>query len=279
MRNVRRFLNIAFLLLRHGSAHLFGRWLRPWPALSRRLDGERPGPQRLTALLSDLGGTFVKFGQMLALQPDILPRAYCDALFDLLDRMPSFPYREVEATFIEETGRRPTDIFEYIESEPLASASIAQVHVAFVDGRKYAVKVQRPDAGADFAGDIRLMTLGVGLIRLLRLRSMYWVLELMGEFITWTREELDFRCEARYMNQLRANAGDNDRERVPQVLEEYTSRRILVVEYLDGVTALNYLRAVDEGDDGLLQRLADDGFDAEIFAGNPTAPMWTSLSA
>ena len=99
-----------------------------------------PGPRRLRMLFEDLGGTFIKFGQMLALQPDILSVEYCDALFDLLDRVEPFPYSEVERIVAEELGAGPDEIFDRFDPEPLATASVGQVHVAWLGERKGAVR-------------------------------------------------------------------------------------------------------------------------------------------
>src|SRR5205085_8665769 len=132
-------------------------------------------------------------------------------------------------------------------------------------GRKLAVKVRRPSVEAEFGGDIRLMAAALGLIRRLGLRRLAWVVEPISEFIAWTREELDFRCEAGYMARLRHNARDNPAERVPEVVWEFTTRRTLVMEFFDGVTVLNYLRAVAAGDAG---RVGGPGFDPAAFARN-----------
>src|SRR5205085_2936867 len=135
-------------------------------------------------------------------------------------------------------------------------------------GRKLAVKVRRPSVEAEFGGDIRLMAAALGLIRRLGLRRLAWVVEPISEFIAWTREELDFRCEAGYMDRLRRNARDNRAERVPEVVWEYTTRRTLVMEFFDGVTVLNYLRAAAvgpesdvEGFKAGLRRLADEWYE------------------
>jgi ubiquinone biosynthesis protein len=138
--------------------------------------------------------------------------------------------------------------------------------VAFVNGRKVAVKVQRPAVDTDFAGDIRLMTIAMGLIRRLDLRAFFWMLEPMGEFVAWTREELDYRREARYGDRLRRNAADNPFERVPEVFWALTTRRTLVLEYMPGVTVLEYLRALGAGDEWASHRLRASGFDPNRFA-------------
>src|SRR5215468_271115 len=267
--DLRRIAYIASVLLRHLLAYVAGARLVHWPWLARRLpSGTLPGPERLRIVFEELGGTFIKLGQMLALQPDILSLAYCNALFKLLDRITPFIFEEAEETFIEQFGRRPTEIFERFDQQPLATASIGQVYVAYLDGRKVAVKVQRPSVKEDFAGDIRLMTGMIRLIQKLHVTPLYWMLEPLSEFVGWTREELDYRVEARYMEQLRRNAHDNAQEYIPKVFWEYTTHCILTLEFLEGVTILNYLRALETGDELTVQRLHKQGFDAEEFAQN-----------
>ena len=181
--------------------HSWGRRLGPllrWRWLARRLPpAELSGPDRLRAALEDLGGMFIKLGQVLAVQPDILSLEHCYALFKLLDRVEPFPYAEVERVVREELGRVPEEVFDRFERTPFASASIGQVHRAWRGERALAVKVQRPSVERDFAVDLRLMTGAVRAIRALRLRSLDWLVEPLGEFVAWTREELDYTHEAR----------------------------------------------------------------------------------
>ena len=263
---LRRLPHILWVLVRHALARFLAtqprlRWL------ARRLPLARlSGPVRFRRLFEDLGGSFVKFGQILSLQPDIVSLEYCDELFNLLDRMEPFPYEFVEEVFREELGQSPTEIFDHIDAEPLATASIGQVHAAVLEGRKVAVKVQRPGIEADFEGDLRLLTLAMRLIRRLQVRSLYWVLDPGGEFISWSREELDYRREARYAEQLRRNAALNPQERVPEIFWDLTTRRTLVMEYMSGITVLDYLRALSTGDDATSYRLRADGFESNVFA-------------
>lgn len=267
--NVRRMAWIIRVTLAHLAAHLLGPRVRRWPFLVRRL--RQPGlagPERLRALLEDLGGTFIKLGQMLALQPDIVSFEVCDALSNLLDRVAPFPWEGVERTFREELGRTPAEVFDSFDPEPIATASIGQVHVAYLAGRKLAVKVQRPGVDAQFSGDIRLMSSMLWLIRHLRLRAFYWAVEPLTEFIAWTAEELDYRTEARYMEQLRVNCRDNPVERVPEILWSCVSRRTLVTEFFEGVTLLGYLRARETADEITLRRLEMAGFEPRQLARN-----------
>src|SRR6185312_5938125 len=198
--NLRRLVHIVNVVIRHAVAHAVGALLTRWPGRVLRLKRTRlSGPERLRVFFEELGGTFIKFGQMLALQPDILSFEYCNELFDLLDRCAPFEYEQVERIFVEETGKTPAEIFESFETQPLATASIGQVHIGYLSNRKVAIKVQRPSVETDFAGDIRLMLITLRAIRLLRLKFVYWLIEPISEFVSWTREELDYRCEARYM--------------------------------------------------------------------------------
>jgi len=260
--SLRRLAYITFVITKHGLAHALG-------LLWARQGGVRPsGPDRLRIALEELGGSFIKFGQMLALQPDILSLEYCNGLFDLLDRITPFDYTDVEQIFLTETGKTPLEIFDSFESAPIATASIGQVHVAYLNGRKVAVKVQRPSVETDFAGDIRLMAFAITVIRRMHLRSLYWMLEPTGEFLRWTREELDYRYEARYMERLRRNASNNPHERVPEVFWPYTTRRTLVCEFFEGETMLSYLRALESGAEQRVQDLQQIGFEPDRTARN-----------
>ncbi|HEU4390065.1 MAG TPA: AarF/UbiB family protein [Blastocatellia bacterium] len=257
------------VLLRHTLSHLLRQGAARWPWLAKRLPGASlSGPERLRAAIEELGGTFIKLGQMLALQPDILPLSYCNELLNLMDRVSPFGIEQVEKVFIEEFGRSMMEIFDKFEPEPIATASIGQVHVAYLDGRKLAVKVQRPNVRMDFAGDIRLLAGAITLIKRLRLKMLYWMVEPISEFMSWTQDELDYRHEAHYMQQHRSYALKNPREYVPEVIWDYTSRRTLAMEFVEGLSVMGYLRALEAGDEITLRRLNDLGFDPNQFVHN-----------
>jgi ubiquinone biosynthesis protein len=267
--NLRRLGHIAAVLVKHLLAHVVGALSVRWTWLVRRLPHSTlSGPERLRTLFEDLGGTFIKFGQMLALQPDILPFAYCNALFNLLDRITPFGFEQVEKIFVNEFGSSPAEIYDHFDPQPIATASIGQVYVAYLGGRKVAVKVQRPSVQTDFAGDIRLMAVAIRLINTLRFKRLYWMIEPMSEFVAWTREELDYRCEARYIEQIHRHSKDNAKESVPIVFWEYTTHCILTIGFLEGVTVLDYIRALEAGDELLVQRLRAMGFAPNQFARN-----------
>jgi ubiquinone biosynthesis protein len=264
--SLRRFGQLLRVFSRHALLQLAATrlpFLRRWLPLA-----ESSAPERLRHLFEDLGGTFVKFGQMLALQPDILPIEFCNALFKLLDRVEPFSYEEVERIIREELGDSPERIFDRFERQPLATASVGQVHVAWYQGAKVAVKVQRPNVGAEFWSDIQMMLATMKFIRWLHLRPLYFMLEPITEFVGWTQEELDYNFEAHYSEELRRLAKGNPGQYVPKVYSALTTRRTLVVEFLNGVTLLDYLRAYERGDEVLLHRLALRGFDRTRFAAN-----------
>ena len=271
---VSRLVQILGILASHGVVLAAGAVYRrasvpPFVWIRRRIAyAALPGPQRLRMLFEQLGGTLLKFGQMLALQPDILPFQYCDALFDLMDRVQPVPFRKLEEVFVAETGKLPAEVFDSFAEKPLATASVAQVHLATLNGQKVAVKIQQPQVELKFASDIRLMGIAIYVIRKLHFRPLYWLLDPMREFISWTSEELDFRIEARYVQRVREICDDGAQARVPKVFWTLTTRRILTTQYMEGISVLDYLRARDSGDHRTLDRVAASGFEPDAFARN-----------
>ena len=267
--NFCRLSHIIRVLLRHLIAYLAGKVLVRFPQFARCFPYQTiAGPERLRLVFEEVGGTFIKFGQMLALQPDILPLEYCNALFKLLDRINPFEFEEVERLFAEQFGHSPMELYDHFDPNPIATASIGQVYIAYLGERKLAVKVQRPNVHNDFAGDIRLMSATVRCIQVLRLKQLYWMLEPLSEFIAWTQEELDFRFEMRYMEELRRNSSDNQKEHIPEVLKDYSTHCILTLEFLEGMTLLNYIRALETSDELAVQSLYNEGFVPADFAKN-----------
>lgn len=243
-----RFKDILFIATRHLALHTMHGRLARWPKLARKIPGENiPGPKRFRLAIEEIGGTFIKFGQMLAMQSDLLPLKYCAALFSLFDRVPPFDYPEVERTFLEDLGKSPQQTFEFFDQSPIATGSIGQVHIATLGGRKVAVKVRRPTILSDFDADIATMRFTVSIVKLLHIRALYWIMAPTEEFIAWTQDELDYRREAHYMDELGRNARANEFEKVPAVFWSCTTARILTVEYLEGLTVSEFLRQKEAG--------------------------------
>lgn len=243
-----RFKNVFFIAARHAVLYIIHQRAGRWPRLARALPAsDLPGPKRFRLAIEEIGGTFIKFGQMLAMQSDLLPLEYCAALFSLFDQVPAFDYSEVEKTFREDLGQTPAEIFESFDAQPIATGSIGQVHAAMLRGCKVAVKVRRPSIVSDFDADITAMKITVRVVKLLKIRKLYWIIAPIEEFIAWSQDELDYRREAHYMDELGRNAKNNEQEKVPAVFWSCTTARILTVEFLEGITVSEYLRQVEAG--------------------------------
>jgi ubiquinone biosynthesis protein len=238
--------------------------------LYRRFTG-RPvmGHLLLREAFERVGGSFLKLGQIMSLQVDILPKEYCDALLSLLDRVPTSTREEVSAVFVFEFGHPPEELYSEFNYDAVASASIGQVHRAKLrNGAAVAVKVRRPGVLQTFHRDFLLLQGFVWLIFLFRIRNLYFVRDLVREQVTWTRDELDYRREASHCDMVGRNAVDSPTERIPKVFWELTTSRVLTMEYLEGPSVSAYLRLVENNDREALDKLKATGFDAGIFCGN-----------
>ena len=236
----------------------------------RRLSGiPVEGHLLLREGIEQAGGCFIKFGQILSLQMDTLPREYCDALLSLLDRVPTAPREAVDLIIREDLKGAPEQVFRTFDYTPLASASIGQVHRAQLkDGTQVAVKVQRPNVRYLFYRDLLLMRSFVVVIFFLRIRSLYFMRDPVRELATWTRDELDYRREASHCNLLAANAEDSGTERLPGIYWDLTSSRVLTMEFLDGVSVSEYLRAIEAGSTDVIEKLRARGFVPAEFSNN-----------
>jgi ubiquinone biosynthesis protein len=236
-----------------------------------KVSGRRgiPGPERLRLMLEDLSGSFLKFGQILSLQVDALPREYCDALLSLLDRVPPFPREQVAQVFLSEMGKTPEELYLEFNYTPIASASIGQVHRAVLkDSTPVAVKVQRPGIEEIFLRDAVLLKFFVRIVFLFRVRSLYFMRDPVREFNDWVLDELDYRREASYAEVLERNARSTPTETVPRIHWELTRSRILTMDFLAGYSVMEYLRLRDRGDTHRLAELEKLGFDPSTFVWN-----------
>lgn len=223
----------------------------------------------LRDVLERLAGSFVKFGQILSLQIDSLPRVYCDTLLSLLDRVAPVPPEELDRVLSEELGAGPQRLFASFSVKPLASASIGQVHrAALPDGTEVAVKIQRPGIRQKFEIDNKILSLGVWLIVVLRLRRFYFMRDPVKELQKWTADETDYRREAVNCQRLADNAVGSGTERVPKVFWRLTTSRILTLEFLPGPSVATYLRMIEQNDAAGIQALRDEGLVPSIFSTN-----------
>jgi ubiquinone biosynthesis protein len=251
---MKRLLRIVWVALRF-------RLYRFWPRLARRADPERA--VRLRQALETLGPIFVKFGQVLSTRRDLLPLDIADELAKLQDRVPPFAPALARAEIERGIGKPIDEVFAAFEHEAVASASIAQVHLATLhDGSEVAVKVLRPGVERAIARDVALLETAAWLMERLwvdgrRLKPR----QVVAEFARHLDEELDLVREAASASQLRRNFEGSPLLAVPGVHWDWCSRRVMVMERMHGTPVSQVDRLRERGVD--IPRLARAG--VEIF--------------
>jgi ubiquinone biosynthesis protein len=188
-------------------------------------------------MLDELGPTFVKFGQLLSTRPDVLPPDIIAELRGLQDDVRPFPLADVEQVVKEELGLSVRQLFTDFEEQPVAAASIGQVHRATLpNGRRVAVKVQRPGAPRQIEADLALLYQAARIAKE-RVRALDFIdaRQLVDEFARSIRQELDYRLEARNADVFHRNFAGHPHVHVPRVFWSYTRSRVLTLEWLDGV--------------------------------------------
>jgi ubiquinone biosynthesis protein len=265
MRHLARLIVIAFTVLRYGLDELAlsgfrQRWVRAGVrlmTLGRRLDAPRGA--RLRMALEKLGPIFVKFGQVLSTRRDLLPPDVSDELARLQDDVPPFPAAQARALIEKALGRPIEDIFEQFEAEPVASASIAQVHFARLkSGREVAVKVLRPGMLPVIDDDLRLLhTLARWVERLFADGRRLKPREVVAEFDIYLHDELDLVREAANATQLRRNMEGLDLVMIPEMIWDYCTSTVIVMQRMYGVPVSQIGRLNAAGID--MKKLARDG--------------------
>lgn len=212
----------------------------PRIVLRPREQATEAAAQALRRSFTELGPTFVKFGQMIASSPGLFPEPVTSELRQLLDSVKPEPTRIVRATIERDLGAPVDVLFASFDDKPLAAASVAQVHEAYLhDGTRVAVKVQRPNLRGRIERDLRLMRLlanGVALFG--SIREMADPVGIVDDFAASLDAELDFRNEAAWMQQFQQNLriyGHNDLMVVPTPLEGMVSKRVLVMSFVEGI--------------------------------------------
>jgi ubiquinone biosynthesis protein len=213
-RNLGRLSEIAQVAVRHG----FGYAIDGRKAGDPTVAGTARG-RHLREMLDELGPTFVKFGQLLSTRPDIVPPDIIAELRSLQDDVRPFPYADVERTIREELGQPVERLFTEFDVEPLAAASIGQVHRATLpNGRRVVVKVQRPNAPRQIEADLSLMYQAARLAKE-RIRALDFIdaNEIVDEFGRSIRQELDYRLEARNADAFHKDFAGQPHVTIPRV--------------------------------------------------------------
>jgi predicted unusual protein kinase regulating ubiquinone biosynthesis (AarF/ABC1/UbiB family) len=221
------------------------RWLLGGRPAVRTAAFHQHRAERLAGALASLGPTFIKLAQLFAGRSDIIPSPYVDALGTLTDRVPPVRWSRIRAALEAAYGEPPERYFTEITPEPLAAASLGQVHRARIDGRNVVVKVLRPGCAEMVARDIAAARqLIAWLAPRLNPPHVRGLRSVLDEFERRVADELDFRQEATYAQRVRANFAAMPTLRVPDVLPAHVRRTALVLEYIDG-------RRIDRIDDWL----------------------------
>ena len=223
---------------------------------------DRPRGVRLRLAFESLGPVFVKFGQLLSVRPDLIAEDLASELAKLQDTVPPFPWEEVAATLDRAYGRPHMEVFKAFRREPVASASVAQVHFAELpDGREVAVKILRPGIRAIIAKDVALLYVAAGIVAQTRDGRRLRPREVVAEFEKIIGDELDLLREAANASQLRRNFADGRLLIVPEVYWDWCNREVMVMERIDGIPVNAAARLREAGID--IPKLARDG--VEIF--------------
>jgi len=250
--HLKRYKEIASLLWRYGRSDLVQKMAgaEAFGIEFTAPKGANPAsPEQFAADLEAMGPTYVKIGQVLASRPDLLPESYAKALARLQDDVKPFPFAEVEQIVIGELGVRLSKAFARFESEPMAAASLGQVHGATLrDGRAVVVKVQRPDIRRQIAEDFEVLGQIAGFLdEHTELGKRYRFSRVLEEFRTAIQQELNYEREAQNLIALGESLREFPSIEVPQPVLDYSTRSVLTMDFIQGrkVSALAPLARLD----------------------------------
>ncbi len=235
-----RYRQIGHVLARHGfgvilqRTHL-ARWLH-LPASSTDFSAQT-APFRVRQMLEELGPTFVKLGQILSTRPDLIPFPYLQELEKLQDQVSPIPGEKIQQVVEEELKGSLSKFFLSFDLKPLASGSIAQVHLARLpDNSPVALKVRKPGIEALIETDLQILLDLAGLIaRFIKEAEVYQPVHMVQEFARSIRKELDLSLEGRRMERFRKNFAGEERIIAPCVYQEFTTTKLLTMSWIDGV--------------------------------------------
>ncbi len=281
--HLKRYKDVAMLLVKYGRSDLVAQaGIGEVIELDdTTLAKEIPKAEELASDLEKLGPTFIKLGQLLSTRADLLPPPYLDSLARLQDQIAPFSYEEVDKIVSGELGVRISKAFAEFESEPIGAASLAQVHRAYMrDGRAVVVKVQRPNIREQIVEDLEALE---AVATFLDLHTELGKRYEFGNMLIGLRksllQELDFKTEASNLEMFGSNLREFERIVVPEPIMDYSTSRVLTMEFIPGkkITDISPLRLMEVDGPGLaeelfrayLQQILVDGvFHADPHPGN-----------
>lgn len=274
LRNFPRYREIIQVLLKFGFNDILNR-IKILHVLGggrfflfrQKLFAQTTAPQRLRLALEELGPTFIKLGQMLSTRYDLLPLEYIEELRKLQDQALPFPSDVAKAIVERELQKSLTPLFRSFEDIPLASASIAQVHKGKThDGKWVIIKIQRQEIDLIIQKDIEiLLDLAKLIVRYIPESHVFEPIRIVEEFGRWIRNELDFFQEGRNIERFRENFKSDNTVYIPQVYWEWTTSKVLTLEFVPGISIQN------------LATLEKKGFDRKEIAKNFTHFMLNQI--
>ena len=278
---LKRYKDVAMLLMKYGRSDLVKEAGLEGVDLEELKEASAPDAEELAKDLENLGPTFIKLGQLLSTRADLLPQPYLDALSRLQDQIEPFSYEEVERIVSGELGIRMSKAFADFEPIPVAAASLAQVHEAYMrDGRAVVVKVQRPDIREQIVEDLEALTEMAQFIDdHTELGKRYDFGNMLIELRKSLLHELDFTLEANNLIAIGEIVAEFENIIVPEPITDYCTSRVLTMERIDGkkITSLSPLRLLEIDGPSLAdelfraylkQMLVDGLFHADPHPGN-----------
>lgn len=255
-RNITRYRQILTILFKYGFDALIerlhlGQYLDFGIRMISRNRRDRvetsTREERIRMVFEELGPTFIKMGQTLSTRPDLIPVELMKELAKLQDDVPAFPFNQAKEIVEKELAKPLEDIFERFDETPLAAASIGQVHRARLNtGEEVIVKVQRPGIQAIIETDLEiLLHLATLAEKYIEEMQIYRPTKIVEEFARTLEKEINYRIEALHMERFARLFLHNDSIYVPWVYREYTTERILTMEYVDGIKVSD-IAALDE---------------------------------
>ena len=279
-KDLNRLRQIVDVLFRHELSFLIHNLnLKAHLSVSKRirLKKEVPdtAPYHLRLAMQELSGAFVKIGQLLSLREDLIPKEYTHEFSKLQDKVEPFPYEQVKQITESEFNKSIHQVFLKFEKDPIAAASVGQVHRAILkDGKKVAVKVQRPKIDEIFKTDIDLLYHLAGLVeKHYPDLKQYNLGQIVKEFEDYTNKELNYLIEARNVEIFYKNFLNYKNIKIPKPYLQYTTKKILTLEYIDGKKVLeaeiNKGKVVKIISDCFIKQVLEDGvFHADPHPGN-----------
>jgi ubiquinone biosynthesis protein len=295
VRDLGRLNEIATVLIRYGFGDIVQRvgltdtlrragHVLHWQGRPEQGPPERPAmklPERVRRMLEELGPTFIKLGQILATRVDLFPPEWIAEFSRLQDAVPAVPFAELAEQLTQDLGAPPEDVFAHLDTQPLAAASLAQVHLArLASGVEVALKIRRPGIVPRVEADLRLLSHLASLVDMEApdLRR-YRLREIVAQFTQSLRRELDFSAEARISERIAMNFAGHAEILIPRIHWQWTSERLNVQDYITGVPArdLNAVAAAGldrqvlarRGAQAVLKMILEDGlYHADPHPGN-----------